>query len=85
MSVILFATLSFPALGGAESLREAAPRVPAFGELMGQMPRPPTPASIGQLSSLHPTSITQSLKVRLALGALHTPCSSSSTSSSRGN
>lgn len=35
MSIILFATLSVPALGGAESLREAAPRVPAFGELMG--------------------------------------------------
>ena len=29
MSIILFATLSVPALGGAESLREAAPRVPA--------------------------------------------------------
>lgn len=47
MSIILFAALSVPALGGAESLREAAPRVPAFEELMGQMPTPPTPASIG--------------------------------------
>lgn len=72
MSIILFATLSVPALGGAESLREAAPRVPAFGELMGQMPTPPTPASIGQLPYLHSTSVTQSLKVRLSQGALHT-------------
>lgn len=66
MSFILFATLSVPALDRAESLREAEPRVPAFGELVGQMPRSPTPASLGQLPSLHRTSITQSRKVRLS-------------------
>lgn len=42
MSIILFATLSVPALGGAKSLRAATPRVPAFEELMGQMPTPPS-------------------------------------------
>lgn len=40
MSIILFATLSVPGLGGAGSFREAAPRVSAFGELKGQLPTP---------------------------------------------
>lgn len=78
MNIILFASLSVPALGVAESFREAAPRVPAFGEIMSQMPMLPTPSSVGQLPSLYSTSITQNHKVRLRY-ALHTP------SRSRGN